>query len=375
MARRDPVGYRVCRTCHSADGPRHSGIRKAAGRLRRTRFPWLGSAHDRGLAIVGIRRAPLFALALVVVAHGTYTVLDYPEGTEWLPTGVPVGGAAAAGFRWAAVLVGIAGVTSMVAFRVVDGVFEWLDAEVLLTAAGLSTALLAGEWLRARRDYVASAEQRARMAELGREVEARRRVNEERLRIAREMHDVLAHALASINVQAGGNPPRPSQTSRAGRGGVEVDKECRRRGPGGTSGHRWIAAWRRQKRQTRSARLVDRTNMQACGYGSTLGVSPTTFPRTWTWAAYRILQESITNSIRHAGPAQVTITLDDEPDRLRIRVEDDGAGAATPTNGTGRGIAGMRERAEAVGGLVEAGPLPDRGFAVRAVIPIEGTAS
>jgi signal transduction histidine kinase len=104
-------------------------------------------------------------------------------------------------------------------------------------------------------------------------------------------------------------------------------------------------------------------------------VSPTTFPRTWTWAAYRILQESITNSIRHAGPAQVTITLDDEPDRLRIRVEDDGAGAATPTNGTGRGIAGMRERAEAVGGLVEAGPLPDRGFAVRAVIPIEGTAS
>jgi signal transduction histidine kinase len=149
-----------------------------------------------GLAVVGVRKAPLLTLAVVVAAHALYLIFEYPEGTEWLPTGVAIAGAAAAGFRWAAVVVGFAGVASMMIYRVLVNSFEWLDAEVLLAAAGLSTALVAGEWIRARREYIVSAVERARLAELGREEEARRRVDEERLRIAREMHDVLAHALA-----------------------------------------------------------------------------------------------------------------------------------------------------------------------------------
>ena len=331
-----------------------------------------------GLATVAVRSRPLPALAVIAFAHASYILLDYPEGTEYLPTIVAIAGAAAAGFRLAALSVASVGLGSMVLYRILDDTSEWLDTEVLLTVAGISGAVLAGEWIRTRHAYLESAEERARLAELGREEEARRRVNEERLRIAREMHDVLAHALASINVQAGVTlhvlHKHPAQAEEALKSiktaSAEALQELRTT----------VGSLRGDEVGDRLDRL-DALLEPARNAGLRVRVHtrgrPYSLPAHLDLAAYRILQESITNSIRHAGPAQVTVTLDYEPDRLHIRVEDDGVGPTSqvPTNGTGRGIAGMRERAASVGGTVEAGPLPDRGFAVRAVLPTKGPAT
>jgi signal transduction histidine kinase len=257
--------------------------------------------------------------------------------------------------------------------------FEWLDAEVLLAMAGLSTALVAGEWIRARREYIVSTVERARLAELGREEEARRRVDEERLRIAREMHDVLAHSLASINVQAGVTlhvlHKHPAQAEDALKSIKAASAEALQELRTTVGSLRGVES--NSDRLDRLDALIEparnaglRVRVHTLGRRYKL-------PAHLDLAAYRILQESITNSIRYAGPAQLTITLDYEPDHLRIRVEDDGVGLqqTAPSDGTGKGIAGMRERAAAVGGTVEAGPLPDRGFAVRAVIPVRETAA
>jgi signal transduction histidine kinase len=92
-------------------------------------------------------------------------------------------------------------------------------------------------------------------------------------------------------------------------------------------------------------------------------------------AAYRIVQESLTNVARHAGPATATVRLTHSPDRLDIEVCDDGGAPATngPSQGTGSGIAGMRERARALGGRLQAGPRPGGGFAVTAHLPLGGS--
>ena len=88
-------------------------------------------------------------------------------------------------------------------------------------------------------------------------------------------------------------------------------------------------------------------------------------------AVYRILQESITNVIRHAGPTRVTIALDYGTDAVEVRVRNEGGPTAPPvTVGTGRGILGMRERCRLLGGELDAGPLPDGGFAVTARLPL-----
>jgi len=328
-----------------------------------------------GAALVGVRRMPLATLGVAALAHASYIILSYPEGAEYLPTVVAIAGAAAAGFRWAALLVALAGVSSMVLYRALEGTSAWLDTEVLLTATGVSSAILGGEWIRARRAYIASTVQRARLAELGREKEARRRVDEERLRIAREMHDVLAHALASINVQAGVTlhviKKHPKQAEEALKSIKSASAQAL------SELRTTVGSLRGDDEGTDRLERLDTLLEPARNAGLQVRVHSRgrryKLPAQLDLAAYRILQESITNSIRHAGPAQLTITLDYEPDRVRIRVEDDGHGfrAAETSNGTGRGIAGMRERAVAVGGTVEAGPLGDRGFAVRAVLPVQ----
>ena len=87
-------------------------------------------------------------------------------------------------------------------------------------------------------------------------------------------------------------------------------------------------------------------------------------------AAYRIVQESLTNALRHAGPTTATVTLSYGAAELVLEIADQGRGVSTPREGGGHGIAGMRERAEAAGGTLEAGPRPGGGFCVRARLPL-----
>ncbi|MDQ3646566.1 MAG: sensor histidine kinase [Actinomycetota bacterium] len=329
-----------------------------------------------GLFLAGIRRIPRLTRVGTLVSFLVYLMLGYPsEGFEWLPVSIAIAGSAAAGHRSMAVVTSIGLIVWMIGERLAIGSPEPLAADVLLASLGIAMALGSGEWLRVRRDYVASTEQRALLAELTKEEEALRRVADERLHIAREMHDVLAHALASINVQAGASlhvlHKHPQQAVEAlgsiKRASAEALQELR-----GTLG-----TLRGENGSTSRLAQLDALLEPARNAGLTVDVhkrgEPYAPPPAVDLAVFRILQESLTNAIRYAAPADVEITLDYAPSQLLIRIEDNGAARSRPkgSDGTGTGIAGMRERATALGGTLDAGPRPRGGFGVTAAIPIE----
>ncbi|GAA2143724.1 sensor histidine kinase [Glycomyces algeriensis] len=252
----------------------------------------------------------------------------------------------------------------------------WISPETFGLAAWSIAFVAIGDATRSRRAYIDEVEERARRAEDTREEEARRRVAEERLRIARELHDVVAHHIAVINVQAGAAAhvlqTRPEAVGPAlahiRRAADTVMQELGsvvgvlRADDGGgldesTEPTRGLA---------RLAELLD--SFAAAGLRVEHRQSGTArdLPAVVDLAAYRIVQESLTNAHKYGtGRARLAITY--APDAVRIEVENPIAKDAEP-NGSGYGLVGMRERAAATGGTVTAGAEGDR-FAVRAELP------
>jgi signal transduction histidine kinase len=256
-----------------------------------------------------------------------------------------------------------------------------LAATFLPQIAVLFLAVTLGEVVRGRRALAAETAQRLRAAGEEREAEAARRVAEERLRIARDLHDTVAHSMATITVQAGsalhlldGGDTRLRRALTAIRA---TSKEA-------------LAEMRATLGQLRTpasgeprtlAGGLDR--LPALSDAVTAAGAPVTveiegeqrpLPPAVDQAAYRILQESLTNVLRHAGPdARATVSLRYEPAGLAIRVTDDGGRdghTARPLPpGGGHGLTGMAERAAAVGGEVTAAPRAEGGFEVVARLP------
>lgn len=240
--------------------------------------------------------------------------------------------------------------------------------------------LLAAEALRTRRSYLSLLVERLELAEQTREQEAERRMQQERMRIARELHDVVAHTLTTINVQAASaaellpdNPvyaqtalgtiedaSREAITELRGILGVLRDREDagapRTPSPG-------VAELSELIQRTRDSGLDIRFEVR--------GAPPARLPEAVSLAAYRIVQESVTNARRHAAGALVRVDLTYERGALALAVEND---AGIGGNGNGRsdgvGIVGMSERAAAVGGTLRAGPVAG-GFRVEATLPYE----
>jgi signal transduction histidine kinase len=256
----------------------------------------------------------------------------------------------------------------------------------------MSAAL--GESVRSRRVIAAEARERAEWAERTREEEARARVDAERLRIAREVHDTVAHSIAIINVQAGvtahvldKRPERVRETLVAiEQTSSQALQEMRsilgvlRDGNDGRAPHPGLGQIDELVAKARDAGLDIKLE----------GMSPAAaLPSAVGSAVYRILQESITNVIRHVGPTGVTVRMDYGVDLLDIRVTDEGRRdapndmdqrrrAGSPTSGggpiqPGRGILGMRERCELLGGELDARPIPGGGFEVTARLPLAPT--
>jgi signal transduction histidine kinase len=237
----------------------------------------------------------------------------------------------------------------------------------------IAAALFAGLASQNRRAYIASIQARA-------EDDARRRVDEERLRIARELHDVVAHTMATINVQAGVAahvlPDRPEAAAEALRVIKGASKE----------GLRELRAilnvLRRADEDDPTQPAPGLAQIDTLVAGATRGGLATTFRLTGTarplpaavdLAAYRIVQESLTNAIRHAGPATAIVSLSYGQAELGIDVVDTGRGASTSASeGSGHGLIGMRERAASVGGTVQTGPQPGGGYRVAARLPLDG---
>jgi signal transduction histidine kinase len=261
--------------------------------------------------------------------------------------------------------------------------------------------LFAGVDVRFYRQYVASIVERAERAERTREEEARRRVAEERLRIARDLHDLLAHSITLIGVQTSVaahvltvNPDRLDRkavaqalddiagTCRTARGELRTTLEVLRanetsgsdgEGDGDGDGAGFGAASGRGPLPGLDGLAALADAARTAGAEVELSVHADGVPPSVGAAAYRIVQEALTNAVRHAGRDDLTIRvgLRTAHGALRVSVTDDGTGPGPGAGGTpGFGLVGMRERARSVGGTLEAGPGPTVGFAVTAELPL-----
>jgi signal transduction histidine kinase len=244
----------------------------------------------------------------------------------------------------------------------------------------VAVPVLAAEALRNRRSYVRLLLERLDAAERTREVEAQRRAEQERLRIARELHDVVAHTLTTINVQAGvaahlldGEPER-AQAALATIEGASHEALDELRVILGVLREQDGAEAPLEPAPTMEsiASLIE--HGRAAGGEISLkvtGEQPGWVADAVQLAAFRIVQESLTNTLRHARAAHAAVRVRYVPDRLELEVVDDGVGASS-TDG-GRGLVGMRERVALFGGELHAGSRPGGGFAVRVSLPVEAT--
>jgi signal transduction histidine kinase len=341
-----------------------------------------------GAVVVVRRRWPVAVFAATALASLVYYALDFPDGPGWLGLFVAIYTLTALGDGRRSLLtagVGIAVLAACWLTAAADieppAAIGWVFFRI--GASVMSAAL--GESVRSRRIIAAEALQRAELAERTREEEARARVDEERLRIAREVHDTVAHALAVINVQSGVTAHVLDKRPERAREALETIEQT------SSQALREMRAILGVLRGANDDRLVypglgqiDELATKAREAGLDVDVevtsSPSPVPSAVGSAVYRILQESITNVIRHVGPTRVTIALDYGADTVEVRVRDDGRRAGSrlaDPGGPGRGIIGMRERCQLLGGELDASPLPGGGFAVTACLPLAaaGTAT
>jgi signal transduction histidine kinase len=337
------------------------------------------------VALVGVHRAPVTVLVITTV----WTVLFHLRVIPGLLTAFPVGVVAAvpvmiavyaamrAGRRWPAVVATVVLVPGVLAAGLAGASAQPARELVqirLLLAGWLVAAGVLGEVSRQRVAYLRQVEQRAVDAERTREETARRRAGEERLRIARELHDSLTHSISVIKVQAG------VAVHLARKRGEEVPEALLAIQEASTDAIRELRATLEVLRRPepepvgggldRLPELVERSRQAGTPASVIVSGPPRVLPAEVDRAAYRIVQEALTNVARHAGQASASVHIGYGPAALTVRVDNDGRAAPRPTPATGVGLIGMRERVAALGGRLRAGPRPDGGFRVHAELPM-----
>jgi signal transduction histidine kinase len=244
----------------------------------------------------------------------------------------------------------------------------------------LAAAWVLGQGVRQRRAHAAELEDRAARLEREREEKARQAAIQERLRIARELHDVVAHSLSVIGVQAGAarlvfdadpNPARAREAvasieATANRAMAEMRRALGILRDGDGPG----AALAPLPGLGQLPALLDQ--LRAAGLPVELTVQGTRRPLATSidLSLYRIVQEALTNALKHAGPARAQVVVCYGARDIMVEVTDDGRGAPAATSAQGTGTIGMRERVALFGGELQAGPRPDGGYAVRVRLPI-----
>jgi signal transduction histidine kinase len=223
--------------------------------------------------------------------------------------------------------------------------------------------------------HLREVEQRAEEAERTRDEAARRKAMAERLRIARELHDSLTHSISVIKVQAG------VAVHLARKRGEEVPPALAAIQEASADAARELRATLSVLRRDHDGSGLDQLpslteRARAAGQGVTVTVtgSQRRLPPDIDQAAYRIIQEALTNVTRHAGQASACVHLGYGPAALTVQVDDDGTGASAQPAAPGLGLIGMRERVTALGGELHAGPRAGGGFRVRAELPLPGPA-
>jgi len=334
------------------------------------------------IALAARRQHPVPVLVVTAVSTMLYYLLGYPADFAFLGLYVAFFTAVTSGHRVAAWVGAIVLAANML--------LSWasgapVNASVIAWAlAFLLFVLGLGEVIRLRQAYLESLRQRAIEAERTRDEEGRRRASEERLHIARELHDLIGHNISLINVQASVGlhllERQPGQAAAALTAIKQASKDTLdelRLVIGAVRGAADEGSPRRPARG-----LGDLDALVSAAAAADLDVrmevagEPRPVPAGLGLTAFRIVQESLTNVRRHAGPATVEVRLEYGPGDLTVLVTDDGRGPAASRNGAGspgggRGLTGMRERAAAVGGHLEAGARPGGGFQVVATLPFD----
>ncbi|MGW0015563.1 sensor histidine kinase [Streptomyces tendae] len=324
-----------------------------------------------GLALAARRRAPV----LVLTVTGLCAVGYLAAGFDVLSVAylVAVYAAVRAGHGALAVT---ASVTLLLFLHVTALLFRdgtereaLTQARSVLEVAWLIAAFAAGEALR-------QAERRAEEAERTKEETARRRADEERLHIARELHDALTHQISVIKVQSEvavhiarrRGEQVPETLLAIQEAGREATRELR-----ATLGALWDDGTIPPRALDAVPELVKR--FQTTGLKTILTIEgrPYGVPVTVGRTAYRIVQEALTNIARHADATTAFVRIEYRPDSLALRVDDDGEAAADTAPTPGIGLLGMRERVTALGGRLCAEPLSEGGFTVQAELPVEQT--
>ena len=322
------------------------------------------------LVLAARRRHPVTVLAISTAAVCVYSLLGYVNGAALLSPTLALYAVALAVPLQQALLTALVTLVALMTATGIGNPFGITGGGFFLIPALVAAAFFGGIAVSNRRAYVASIQARA-------DEEASHRVGEERLRIARELHDVVAHTMATINVQATAAAQVLNERPETAAAALQAIRLASK------DGLRELRAILNVLRQADDAEpttpapgLAQLDTLVAsavrAGLPTELRVSgeAAALPMPVDLAAYRIIQESLTNAIRHAGPAKATVSLTYSDAELLIEVADNGRGATEDMSKDGHGLIGMRERAAAAGGTMRAGSAPGGGYLVYARLPV-----
>ncbi|MGW1722239.1 sensor histidine kinase [Streptomyces sp. NPDC002306] len=318
--------------------------------------------------VLDVETAPADFAMLVIV----YTVAATgARWASWLALAMSLVAASLAQLRWPNQETSTAGNVAMVVFQTVPFALAWV----------------LGDSIRTRRAYFAQLEERAARLETEREAQAKVAVAAERARIARELHDVVAHNVSVMVVQADGAAyvldAAPDQAKKAletiSSTGRQALAEMRRLlGVLRTGEHKEVGEYVPQPDVQQIEDLVEQCRTSGLPVDFKVEGTPRPLPSGVELTAYRIVQEALTNTRKHGGPkAGASVRLVYFDDGLGLLVEDDGKGAPHElyeeggADGRGHGLIGMRERVGMVGGTLDAGPRPGGGFRISALLPLK----
>jgi signal transduction histidine kinase len=346
---------------------------------------WLGWTLLVGavLALGARRRWPALVLLVTCAAIAASVALGYPTGPIWGLPLIALYSAASIGRRRIALLAA-GGMAAVLLGWAVLASDPGSPSAIGFTLLLVALAVAVGEVARGRRDYLAEVERRAVEAERTREEAARRHAGEERIRLARDLHDITAHTIAVIAIQAGvasdvlerlEDCPEPvreavraiRRSSRQAMAELKATVTALREGDAPRDPLPGLNQLEELVGMATSAGV--RVELEVSGERRPL-------PAAVDLTAFRIVQESLTNVLRHARAGSATVRVRYGPEMLQLEVDDDGVGAepSAVRRGGGHGLAVMAERAAAVGGRLEAGPGAPRGFRVGAWLPLDGAA-
>ncbi len=323
------------------------------------------------LALVAYRRFPRGVLAVATVALTCYVLHAHGTAVAALPVIGAVHAAARARRRGVGAL---AGAVFLAGYLVAHRTGPQMAGQTLLLAGWFLCAVVTGLADANWQAYLRQTEQRALEAERTREEAALRRAGEERLRIARELHDSLTHSISIVKLQAS------VAVHLARKRGEEVPPALLAIQEAGSEAMRELRATLDVLRTDEPAGTPDVLVERARAAGLAVELKTTggahALPAAVDRAVYRIVQEALTNAARHAGRgAVVTVHIAHAAREVTVAVEDDGAADPGQPTRHGIGLTGMRERVTALGGTLRAGPRPQGGFAVRAVLPLDPSGS